>query len=118
MEEKSKRGRPPGSKNKKASDSVLLTGTEIYDIIKLCSDRNVLSFHYRDLSVNFNKETCYKVEEKPEVTRKIDLRRRDEQVHEELDYLKLTDPVGYESLAMEGEVENEETDYRGAQPTL
>jgi hypothetical protein len=109
-------GRPLGSPNKKRKDSIELTATDICDIIRLCGEKNVLSFSYRDLSVNFNTDTH--VVEKTNIVhvdpadeKKQSLQRRHDSIEEDLDYMKITDPVAFEALAMEGETVEEDSKH-------
>ena len=107
-----KRGRPVGTRNKKPSDSLALTADDLCAIIKLCGAQNVLSFQYRDLSVNFNSSDSTDVKTNympvdPQETRRESLQRQHDFVEEDLDYMKITDPVAFEALAMEGETVEE-----------
>jgi hypothetical protein len=92
---------------KKGSNVRLLELEKICAIIDKCAERDVFSFKYHDLSINFKEhQNRSDMASKPGVTpseasekqarRAASLEEADEVYSHELEFLKITDPVAYE----------------------
>lgn len=101
-----------------------LTLKQTSDLIKMCRQNGISSFKYGNLILEFNKKDKKELKVDPEFPiqeEKTDLEadalaRKADDVDDRLDDLMTTDPVAYEQLAMEGELDDQGDS--GSQPDL
>ena len=95
----------------------ICTATDICKIIKACKDSNVSTFPFNGLELGFNNTKPYvelsssqpvivahQQEMGDNITDYTDERESAEQLINNLEELKITDPLGYEKFLQEGDI--------------
>ena len=90
-----------------------LTTDQLFDIITMCCDRGVTEFAFGDLSLKFdltfspskkapvsNTKKIESIKDQTLVTSEVELRE------DQMQQLLIDDPVSYEKLIAQGEIEN------------